>query len=295
MIDLPKLSIVIAVEHAQQNIPAILEKINLNYHPAVELLICYTDADANVPALVGDHKNIRLLHNKVGCRIPHLWRDGIRAALSDRVAITTAHCIPAEDWVDRLLTLKLPEKIVGAGGVIENQSDAKPVDWAIFFMRYINYAPPKLRIRTYDIAADNALYVRQSIMEHNDLLESGFWEPSFHTQFKNAGKSLQIEPELCVFHHNAYTGNQFFLQRFVHGKAFGSARASSQSIFKRLLLIVLSPILPIIFLRKIIKSVLQNGRYTSHLVSALPWLFLFIAGWGSGEAMGYLTSLKQKK
>jgi len=295
MIDLPKLSIVLAVEHAQQNIPAILEKINLNHHPAVELLICYTDIDANVPALAGDHKNIRLLHNRVDCRIPHLWRDGIRAALSERVAITTAHCIPATDWIDRLLTLKLPEKTVGAGGVIENQPDAKPKDWAIFFIRYINYAPPKLRTATYDVAADNALYVRPAIMEHDDLLESGFWEPSFHTRFKTAGKTLQIEPELCVFHHNAYTSGQFFLQRFVHGKAFGFARADSQSISKRLLLIALSPVLPIVFLRKIIKSVLQNGRYTSHLISALPWLFLFLAGWGGGEALGYLTSLKQNK
>lgn len=295
MIDLPELSIVLAVEHAQQNIPAILEKIDLNHHPAVELLICYTDADANVPALAGNHNNIRLLHNRVGGRIPHLWRDGIRAALSDRVAVTTAHCIPAADWIDHLLTLKLPEKIVGAGGVIENRPDASPRDWAIFFIRYINYAPPKLRTSTHDIAADNALYVRQGIMEHDDLLESGFWEPSFHAQFKNAGRALQIEPELCVFHHNAYTGSQFFLQRFVHGKAFGSARAGSQSIVKRLLLIMLSPVLPIIFLRKIIKSVLQNGRYTRHLIPALPWLFLFLAGWGSGEALGYLISLKQKK
>jgi hypothetical protein len=60
-------------------------------------------------------------------------------------------------------------------------------------------------------------------------------------------------------------------------------------------LIALSPVLPIIFLRKIIGSVLQNGRYNRHLISALPWLFLFLAGWGIGEALGYLTALKQKK
>lgn len=294
MTDSPKLSIVLAVEHAQQNIPAILQQIGPERYPDIELLICYSDADVNVPALVGDYKNIRLLHHKDGCRIPHLWRDGIRAALGERVAVTTAHCIPSPDWIERLLALQLPEKTVGVGGIIDNHPDARAKDWAIFFMRYIKYAPPKQQTITYDIAADNALYLRQAIMEHDDLLQSGFWEPSFHQRFKDAGLTLRLEPELCVFHHNAYTCGQFFLQRFEHGKAFGSARVLSQNIFKRILLIMLSPVLPIIFLSKIIQAVVRNGRYTSHLISALPWLCWFLAGWGSGEALGYLMPSKQK-
>lgn len=289
-----ELSIIVAVEHAQQNIAAIVEKINLDLHSNVELIICYTNVDQGISDLNVEHENIHLIQSENESRIPHMWRDGIFAAKGDRVAVTTAHCVPSVDWVDQLLLLKPSPEIAGVGGVIINDSTATAKDWAIYFIRYINYAPPKKAIAVEDIAADNALYCRAEILKHGDLLKSGFWEPSFHTEFKKAGKFLKIEPKLRVFHQNAYTTRQFYNQRFEHAKEFGMARAGSKKLSFRLMLLLLSPILPIVFLGKILRAIWKNGHYTKRVIPASPWLVLFLIAWGSGEALGYFNALKIK-
>ncbi|WP_081651244.1 glycosyltransferase [Cycloclasticus zancles] len=288
------LSIIVAVEYAQQNISAIVEEINLDLHSNVELIICYTDVDKGVPTLLSRHDNIHLIHSENGSRIPHMWRDGIYAAVGDQVAVTTAHCVPSADWVDQLLSLKQSTEVAGVGGVIINDSAASARDWAIYFIRYINYAPPKKAIVADDIAADNALYQRTDIMKHTELLKLGFWEPSFHAEFRHDGKCLKIEPELRVFHQNTYTTRQFFNQRFEHAKEFGLARASSKSLLLKLVLLFLSPILPFVFLSKILRAIRINGHYTKRIIPASPWLMLFLIAWGSGEALGYFNALKTK-
>jgi len=98
-----------------------------------------------------------------------------------------------------------------------------------------------------------------------------------------------------VVHHNRYSAGQFFAQRLAHGKEFGLARSRVIPKTKRLLLILLSPILPILFLKKIVSSVLQHGGYNFKLVQAFPWLLLFLMAWGLGEAKGYLAAGRESR
>jgi hypothetical protein len=139
-----------------------------------------------------------------------------------------------------------------------------------------------------EVAADNALYNREDILEHSDLLDIGFWEPSFHARFRAAGKSLELDPDLRVRHRNCYTPPQFFQQRKAHGKAFGMARAEQMPGSKRRLLIMLSPLLPILFLGKMTVAVLRHGEYGGRLFTSLPWLLYYLSAWGLGEARGYM-------
>src|SRR5436190_16079474 len=88
-------------------------------HPEVEFLFCHGSADPDVPALVGKEGQVSILRSLAASLIPHLWRDGILVARGERVATTTAHCIPAPDWVEALLAADLNQTAV-LGGTIEN-------------------------------------------------------------------------------------------------------------------------------------------------------------------------------
>tara|TARA_R110002095_G_scaffold203314_3_gene185190 strand:+ start:342 stop:1238 length:897 start_codon:yes stop_codon:yes gene_type:complete len=290
----PAVSIVVAVEHATQNIAAIIDKINPAIHKEIELIFCFTDADKGLIEGLEKTDNIVLIHNNLDCRIPHLWRDGIRASQANLVALTTAHCIPSEDWVSRLLSIELPSNVAGIGGAIINDNKASAMDWAIYFLRYINYSAPKETMVAYDIAADNAIYNRADIMQYETLLTNGFWEPSFHEVFIKSGKNLRIDPTLVVTHHNAYTAKQFYKQRFEHAKEFGLTRAKGFTFQKRLCYFFMSPVLPLIFLTKIIRTAKKNGQSHQRIGHALPWLLYFLLAWGSGEALGYWEGLKLK-
>jgi hypothetical protein len=279
--------VVIAVQYAQQNLPGIMRSLNPGAHPEVEYIFCYTDADVDTADLVSGYDNCRALPATAGSLIPHLWRDGIMSAQAEKVALGTAHCIPAADWVDQLLAADMTST-PGIGGVIENDESASARDWAVHILRYISFSPPQKKRQIIEIAADNAVYRRKDIMQHPDLLKKGFWEPSFHARFRKAGLSLELEPAIKVVHCNRYSSGQFFGQRLAHGREFGLARVREISSVKRSLLIVLSPLLPVLFLKKIVSAVMQHGRYRSRLLTASPWLLFFLFAWGLGEASGYL-------
>lgn len=284
------LSVIVAVQHAQQNLTEILRALDCVHHPEVEFLFCYTDADPDVPSLLAEERAIRLVRGAPGSLIPQLWRDGILAAQGEYVAMTTAHCIPGEGWLQRLEQADWGG-LAGIGGVIENHPESTARDWAVYLLRYVAFAPPQIARRVEEIAADNAVYRRALIQQHEDLMQEGFWEPSFHARFRAAGFRLMLNPGLRVIHCNRYTSGQFFGQRFAHGRAFGLARASALPLLKRMLLVLLSPVLPVIFLRKIVRAARRNPHIRSQLPRALPWLLFFLLGWGLGEARAYLESM----
>ena len=152
-----QLSVVIAVQYAQKNLPEILDNLDPNGHQNVEFLFCYTDADPDTIELVGGYENSRVLLAPSGSLVPHLWRDGIQAAQAEKVALGTAHCIPTIDWIDQLLVTDMTS-LPGVGGVLENAESSDAKGWAVYLLRYISFAPPQQKRPVNEIAADNAIY-----------------------------------------------------------------------------------------------------------------------------------------
>ena len=288
------LSIVVAVQHAQDNLAEMVERLRPSRHPNVEFLFCHTTADPDTPRLVSGPENVSVLCGELGSLIPHLWRDGIRAAHGPLVAVTTAHCLPALDWVERLLVTDLTGS-AGVGGVIENDPASDAKGWAIFVLRYVSYAPPQAGRAVADLAADNAVYRKDALMHHAVLLEDGFWESSFHRRFAADGLPLRLDPTLRVIHRNRYRAGQFFLQRLRHGRQFGSSRGLGLAPQRRLMLLAAVPMLGAVFLLKILARAARWPGRGLHLLPALPWLVLFLIGWTAGEASGYLASLRSKR
>jgi hypothetical protein len=283
------LSIVVAVQHAQGNLPDILAALKPAAYPDVEFIFCHTPADPETSALVGTGKNIRVLHGQPGSLIPILWRDGILAALGERVATTTAHCIPEADWVERLASANL-DQVVGVGGTIGNAPESDAKGWAILMLRYAAFLLPQAHREVNEIAADNALYRRRDILRHADLLTRGFWEPSFHSRFRAEGLRLILDPALRVTHRNNYTGAQFAIQRLAHGYEFGFSRGSTLPRATRLRLTLLSPGVPIILLRRILVTMRDKPVVNARQPRAWLWLIAFLLSWSVGEAIGYAVS-----
>jgi hypothetical protein len=288
-----KLSIVVGVQHAQDNVVEILRALGPELHPQVEVLFCHTAADPDVPALVAAQPKVRVLRGPAGSLIPHLWRDGILAAQGERLATTTAHCIPTAGWVDQLKSADLENAAMG--GVIENDANADAKARAIFLLRYATYAPPATKRYVPELAADNALFRRSDLLRHEDLLRLGFWEPSFHKRFRAEGIRLLLDPTLRVIHRNRYTAREFIAQRFAHGKEFGSSRGRERSLRRRLLLIFLAPgIFPVLMYRRVTAS-RQNPELRKQLKGTWIWLAIFTLAWAAGETCGYFGILKDTR
>ena len=289
----PGLSVVVAVRDAQSNLPAIVERLACERHPQVEFLFAYTDHDPEVPRRVPAAPNVRAFAGAPGSLIPHLWRDGIRAARAERVAVTTAHCVPGEGWIAALLAADLRE-VAGVGGTIENDPASGAMGWAIHIQRYTPFSPPQEARRVDDIAADNAVYRRADLVRHADLLDEGFFEPQFHARFQASGSGLALDPRIRVVHRNRYGAATFFGMRYEHGRQFGAARVRGLPASRRLAYALASPLLPAVFLRKLVRNARRHEVLRRHWLRALPWLGFFLLGWGLGEARGYVESLVKR-
>ena len=289
-----KLSIIVAVQHAQENVPDIVRAVRPILRPEVELIFCHTSADPDVPMLAGKEEQTSIICCAEGSLIPHLWRDGILAARGERVGTTTAHCIPVVGWVDAALAADLEQTAVLAG-TIENDPLADPTGRAIFLQRYAAFAPPQEKHGIHEPAADNALYRRSDLLRHMDLLQHGFWEPSFHKRFRADGSSFALDPKLRVIHRNRYSARQYMCQRLAHGREFGFTRASGRPILHRLILVFLALGVFPLLLGRIWRRALINPALSKQLVTGCLWLPLFVFAWAAGEMMGYVASLRRRK
>jgi hypothetical protein len=283
------LSVIIAEEQSAGNLQAIFLALGPEEHGDVEFLLCSAAAQASLLKLP-DLPNVRLVQGQAGARIPLLWRDGIRLAQAERVALTTAHCIPSPTWLTALKSTELQDALVALGGAIVNAPAANAVGRAIYAMRYCNYTVQRTTGSARDLAADNALYRRRDILELEGLLEIGFWEPSFHELFLKAGLELRFDQDLLVEHHNLYSANAFMSQRYAHGIEFGLARAAGMSPGRRFMLIFLAPLLPLLFLRKLIAKARADEGIELGWGADFFWLCFFVCGWCLGEVIGYAKS-----
>lgn len=288
MPDAPRLSIIVAVKEGASNLPALLEKLN-------------DPADAEVILSCAGHApNVEPRHSvTVVCLpdetlIPSLWSEGIMRARGSRVVLTTAQFVPRSDWLNRLHDADLDDW-VGVGGAIENDPASSARNWAIFFLRYSAFAPPLRAGETEEIAADNAIYDLAAVLDHPDLLQVGFWEPSFHRRFRAAGRKLMLDPQLVVIHHGTVPSHSFARQRYLHGRAYGAERADRGSLARNLLLLLSSPLVAPLLLARIVSRMAKQPRYRAKLVTAFPWLLRFTLAWAAGEAGGYASSLTGRR
>lgn len=277
----PKLSIVVAVKDGASNVPALLQSLK-NRDGETEVILCCAGPESEGGEGVFSFPAETL--------VPSLWSEGILRARGMRVALTTAQFVPDPKWLERLQLADL-NRWVGAGGAIDNDPAASARNWAIFFLRYSAFAPPLRAGETDEIAADNAVYDRAAILEHPDLLQEGFWEPSFHRRFRAAGRKLALDPDMVVVHHGTVSARSFARQRYLHGRAYGVERAERASLGRNLLLMLSSPLVPPLLLARIVSRIARRPCYRGKLVAAFPWLVRFTLAWAMGETGGYVSTL----
>jgi len=285
---MPRLSIIIAVKDGDSNVPALLDAV-MGRNTDTEVIIC----SAGPAPAVKARANLTLLSLPPETLIPSLWSTGVAHAGGAAVALTTAQFVPRPDWLERLRAADL-KHWAGVGGAVDNDPKASPRNWAIFFLRYSAFAPPLRPGECDEIAADNAVYDRAAIMEHSDLLEEGFWEPSFHRRFRAAGRKLMLDPDLVVIHHGTVTARSFTRQRYLHGRAYGTERAERGSVARNLFLLLLSPLVAPLLLARVVLRMAKRPAYRGKVLPAFPWLVRFATAWAAGEAAGYLATLGRR-
>ena len=292
-VEKPKLSVIVASKNALANLSSCLSEILIQGKDnKTEIIVVDNSTDGTTSSIVQNFPSIRLIEAPKDKLIPELWAIGIKASNSEYVSLTTTHFVPAKNWVAETIKIHDSQQYSGVGGAIENYTSAGLTSWAIYFCRYSRYMLPFIEEVTDDFAADNASYKRSSLDHIKYAMINGFWEVFVHKEMRKEKMSLILTPNIIVYHQQSFTFAAFIVQRFLHGRQFGNTRARSISSVKRIVLILLAPLIPFIYLFRITRLVVKKKRNINKYILSLPVLLLFLISWSIGEFIGYLMKFE---
>src|SRR2546427_4459389 len=142
MKDRASISVVVAAHNARASVAECLTALTPQWSAAnAEIIVVDNSTDGTTEIIRERFPQLRLCLASPSALIPELWATGIRESRGDIVAITTAHCVPAQDWL-RHIGKAHEAPLPAIGGAVENEASAGIVDWAVYFCRYSPYMLP---------------------------------------------------------------------------------------------------------------------------------------------------------
>lgn len=287
---LPEISIVVASRHASTTI---LESVQAVRDQAVrekaELIVVDASADGSAALLSSRFPEAVLIEADPHLLVPQLWRLGIERSGAPLVALSTASCVPGDGWLANLLrTVREHPRSAGWGGPIDGPAEGRSLDWAVYFSRYSAYMPPVASREADEIPGDNAVYRLLDLERVWHPRDGGFWENLVHRRLHAQGRTLWMGADAVVRLGTGPGAWAFALDRYRHGRHFGSTRPTPFRLARWLRAAAAPGLAPLLLLR-IGRRVLRHRRdWLLHYLAALPWLTVFIAAWSLGEMNGYL-------
>jgi glycosyltransferase involved in cell wall biosynthesis len=284
----PRISVVVASHNAGPNIADCLKVINASsFQRETEIIVVDNSKDGTDAIIQREFPSVKLVRCDQGKLIPELWEIGIVCSRGDIVALTSAHCIPAKNWINEILQAH-QDPYEGIGGAIENDSRGGWISWAIYFCRYSSYMLPFSARVVSDFAADNASYKRSALDACRSARQQGFWETFIHAEMARMGAKLLLMPAIVVQHRQSFSFTSFMSQRFRHGRRFGIERGRHLSFSSRMALVAMSPFIPVLLFWRITRRVVTRKRHFARYFFVTPILALFLLSWSAGELTGYV-------
>ncbi len=254
-----------------------------------EVILVDASRDGFIADLTATLRNVRILRRTPGMLVPELWRDGLRAADADFVGFSTTAMIPEQHWLDAMLDRLQTTGAAGVGGPILPAAKLSSTDRAIYLLRYVNYYKPSRS--NLEPPGDNAIYRRDRLEKHHNLIDRGFWEADIHHSLRHQGECLVMAENASVIYQGGGRLLSTLRQRLRHAAIYGASRGSRMTAIERTLRTALFPIVPALMLRRIILVMKSQSIDMMPCLPALPGLALLSTAWAAGEAVGYWVGI----
>lgn len=279
------LTVVVASLEARQTIAACLDLIHASCRDlAYEVIVCDASTDGTAHVLRG-RGDVEVVTRPPGTLAPELWSAGLARARGRFVALTTGHCLVGAAWAPALVQA-LAGGAAGAGGPLTIAAGTRPIDWAVFYLRYSAFLPGVLgrgRIAG-ELAGDNVAYRRDRLLPHAEMYDTGFWEVDVHRALRADGGWLEAVPEAACAFGRSFPFLFVARHRFAHGRHFGATRVR-QGIRPAWQIVAGAPLVPFVLANRARLRVGRDGG-SWRFWASLPWLIALAACWAGGEAIG---------
>ncbi|MBI5876967.1 MAG: glycosyltransferase family 2 protein [Chloroflexi bacterium] len=220
---------------------------------------------------------------------PHRWAVGIGRAQGRLIALTDGACVPDANWIDEIVRAHAAYHS-GIGGALELADGASLLDRATYFVRWARHMPP-LAESSADLPGENVSYKRAALAEDAGwIAANGFWPQDVNEHLRGQMRSLRSNPACVVRVKQPYTLGGIARHQVISGRLLGQARARRSAGPKRWLILLATPVIPLVRLQRIARAVAGKRRHGREFATALPLIFAILVCEAAGELDGMLRA-----
>jgi Glycosyl transferase family 2 len=253
-----------------------------------EIIIATRCGPQSVQHIVARYPKVQFLQCPEHATLPLLLRAGIAHSAGDIIAITDSTCTVDHHWFSAILKAHETSCSI-VGGAVEVGRCRSKLDWAAYFCEYGQFMHPLTEGSVDELPGNNVSFKRETLSKGREFVENGFWKTYWCRKLREDGVPLISAPSMVVYYRKSVRFLPFLIRRFHHGRCFAGMRVARTSIRTRMYYVVGSPVLPILFLARIIRSIASKRRYRKEFALSFPFSLLAIFGWSLGEFCGYLA------
>jgi hypothetical protein len=212
---------------------------------------------------------------------------GVRAARSPIIAFTEDHSLPDPDWAESLIGSHQDSGSV-VGPAVKNGNPSSVISWANFLTEYSDWLDPAIGGKIRHLPGHNSSYKREILLAYGADLDR--WleaEGLMHWDLFAKGHQLYLDPRARTSHLNFSRFGASLMLRFYAGRMFAGMRRHDWSAILCSVYTLGSPLIPLLRLARISRSLFSPGRPLRLLPRVLPSLLFLLIVEALGEMTGY--------
>ena len=282
-------TVVIASKVGEPFVDECLESIKAEVEAlGAEAIVVASGSEQNAARIAHKFPWARVIQVPSTYGVPASRRRGVEEARGEIIAVIEERCLASEGWLQRAVDAMSAGNYGAAGGPIADSDFKRLRDWVVYFCEYNDSIPPVIEGDTYQLNGANAVYRRELLLDHADLLSDGDWEATLHPALVAEGVKFLSVAEMAVRKRGPFSYGYYLRQRYLFSRAFAGARAENMSALKRAVYLLATPLVPGLVLFRIGSRLWAKRYRLGRFAMALPLILPALIVLAVGETVGYL-------
>ena len=290
---IPSLSVVVVTVYESSHLVNCLDALERqNGAPDMETIVVCHENILDISSLRERFPSVQF-HRLLGRQTQDMLRAyGVSRARGKIVAVTVDHCTPEENWCAHIMKAHQGSNAAVGGAIEKGIQPDTLVNWAVHLYDYSNYGyylNPTSNGPARDLSDCNVSYKREALAAVSNLWKKAFNVSLLNRTLKARGETLWLSPDILVYQNRNIDFDRAARIACRRGRAFASARLASLTRNQRLVYAALSPLLPLLLMRRFVLNIIRKKSHLGNALRALPCIIVFAILWSWGEFRGYFT------
>jgi glycosyltransferase involved in cell wall biosynthesis len=290
----PRVSVVVPAYFSDATIGAFLDGLSVQTFRDFDSVIVSSSPEDRTRQIVAERfPDARFEHSSERL-LPHAARNrGVELARGSLLAFTDPDCVPAPDWLERLVAAidRGHRLVVGAMGL----RGGSAYERAVHLVKYAHWLPNAPEGPRTIAPTANAIYTREAWEAIGPFRGDSFSSDTLHS-WHAAARGFQpwFEPRAVVAHTHGGDMWSFLRERSARGEDFARVRMKEEASSRGWAAAHLAalPAIPFLELARVGRSAVRAG-WTREFAATAPLQLAANAAWAVGEARAHARALRR--